>query len=222
MSVVYRHLANLYGCKENVLARIGDLEEAIDSILSDAFAGAEKYFHQFEPEGVTALYLGEDRHFTIHSWPETKMAAMDIVLPVANHNLYKELEKKLNPKEYYYVADREPLVNRRVGREVVGILDDLKHYKKINDEKKCLELMKEVAERAKFNVVGEVARSSEKMIDCGLILSESHFTIHYDRLMKQVLVDIFTCGREGDPVKGYKFLKEALGSYKVKRVDYPR
>jgi len=215
-------MANLYGCESEILAKTEALKSSLESVLEAPFTASDRYFHQFEPEGVTALYLGENKHFTIHSWPETKMAAMDILLPVPNYQLYKNVQSALTPKEYYNVTDREPPPHRRVGREVVGVLDGLRHYKKIDTEKKGLDLLKEISRGAKFHVVGELTRSSEKMIDVGLVLSESHFALHYNKENRIAVVDIFTCGVEGDPGVGYELLRRALGSCSYRRTDYPR
>jgi len=35
-------------------------------------------FHQFEPRGVTGFLLLAESHISVHTWPEEKLAAIDI------------------------------------------------------------------------------------------------------------------------------------------------
>ena len=36
------------------------------------------HFHQFEPSGITGYLLLAESHLSVHTWPEEKLAAIDI------------------------------------------------------------------------------------------------------------------------------------------------
>ncbi len=38
----------------------------------------EALFHTFSPQGVTGVVLVEESHFSVHTWPEKKYAAVDV------------------------------------------------------------------------------------------------------------------------------------------------
>jgi len=47
------------------------------------------------------------------------------------------------------------------------------------------------------------------------IIGESHFSIHTYPELKGCIIDILTCGNEGDPRKGIEFLKKYLDPEEV-------
>ena len=38
----------------------------------------KKLLHEFEPQGLTALYLLTESHFSIHTWPEKSQLRIDL------------------------------------------------------------------------------------------------------------------------------------------------
>lgn len=71
-------LVELHGC-DNVLLNDADF---IDSLMGKAIlaAGAteiSRMVSRFVPQGVAALYLLAESHFSFHSWPELGYAALD-------------------------------------------------------------------------------------------------------------------------------------------------
>ena len=67
----------------------GDAADVLDyltpwpDILTDAAlrSGAViigQQFHQFQPHGVTGFLLLAESHISVHTWPEEKLAAIDI------------------------------------------------------------------------------------------------------------------------------------------------
>ena len=61
--------------------------------------------HQFEPQGVSIIYLLAESHLSIHTWPENNCFAMDIHSCNNDLELYMESVKELiysymNVKEY--------------------------------------------------------------------------------------------------------------------------
>ncbi len=78
--IVGKHcILELYGCDSG---RLND-EAFIRTILTAAakIAGAKllnMITHRFEPQGVTGLALLAESHLSIHTWPESRYAAIDV------------------------------------------------------------------------------------------------------------------------------------------------
>lgn len=80
-------ILELYGCNP---ARLDD-EAFLRSLISSAVqqAGAtllNLITHHFEPQGVTGLALLAESHLSIHTWPESGYAAVD-VFTCGNHTM---------------------------------------------------------------------------------------------------------------------------------------
>ncbi len=73
-------LLNLYECGE--IGRLEDLESFknyINVLLKSSRAEVvSSSGHQFDPGGYTYLALLTTSHFSIHTWPELKSAAVDV------------------------------------------------------------------------------------------------------------------------------------------------
>jgi len=72
-------ILELKGCPSHLL----DDEQLILQSMANASATAMSTLlnlssHKFEPQGVTALALLAESHISIHTWPETGYAAVDI------------------------------------------------------------------------------------------------------------------------------------------------
>lgn len=72
-------LLDLKECDERVLDDLEAVRATLSSVIeqSDEAALGES-FHQFTPQGVSGLVLGNGSHVTIHTWPEYGYAAVDI------------------------------------------------------------------------------------------------------------------------------------------------
>lgn len=72
------YIIELVGCKESRLKNAARVEEGL---LQGAHASNAtiigSHFHQFAPHGVSGIILIAESHFTIHTWPEDKYAAVD-------------------------------------------------------------------------------------------------------------------------------------------------
>lgn len=71
-------IADLYDCSEMINDTDAIKEAAHQAI---AFVGAkivEECIHKFEPIGATYFAVISTSHFSIHTWPEYKYAAVDI------------------------------------------------------------------------------------------------------------------------------------------------
>ena len=51
----------------------------LDSVVSKSGLHViSSSFHQFEPQGVSAVYLLSESHLSVHTWPEYGYVALDI------------------------------------------------------------------------------------------------------------------------------------------------
>lgn len=72
-------VAEVYGCQHDVL----NDESLLVQMFKDAveLTGATLLnitSHKFEPQGVTVVALLSESHISIHTWPETGAAALDV------------------------------------------------------------------------------------------------------------------------------------------------
>ena len=81
MKTLGRHLLiDLYDCDERLL----DDREYIETQLHAAAeaAGARilgAVFHHFSPHGVTGVLVVQESHLAVHTWPERRYAAIDLL-----------------------------------------------------------------------------------------------------------------------------------------------
>lgn len=70
---------DFYGATASIFEKTDLLKEAIDSALESLnLSQRQDHYIQFEPIGVTATVVGEDFHFSIHTWPEHNSCAIDL------------------------------------------------------------------------------------------------------------------------------------------------
>lgn len=64
------------------LERLEDMDLVLYALTSGAEAAGATILdvasHKFEPQGLTAMLLLSESHISIHTWPETNYAAVDI------------------------------------------------------------------------------------------------------------------------------------------------
>ena len=73
------YLLNLYGCSydrlDNEKYLVGLLEQSANASGATVL---QTISHKFDPHGVTAICLLSEGHISIHTWPETGEAAVDV------------------------------------------------------------------------------------------------------------------------------------------------
>ncbi|MEN3000212.1 MAG: adenosylmethionine decarboxylase [Armatimonadota bacterium] len=72
-------LVELYGCEPRTLERVNEVGHAL--VRAAHASGAQivsHFFHEFEPYGVSGVVVIEESHYTIHTWPEHRYAAVDL------------------------------------------------------------------------------------------------------------------------------------------------
>ncbi len=80
MHALGRHiLAEIYGCKEEILNDVEMVEKILVNAALDAGAEVrEVVFHKFSPQGVSGVVVISESHLAIHTWPELGYAAVDV------------------------------------------------------------------------------------------------------------------------------------------------
>lgn len=96
---------------------------------------------------------------------------------------------------------------RTLGR--LAIADARCTYEKLDDIEFLENCMKKAAEAGNLNILDSKSHRFEPHgVSTILILQESHFSIHTWPEFGYIAIDIFTCGKEGDPEKAMnEFLK---------------
>lgn len=83
----------------------------------------------------------------------------------------------------------------------------------LDDTAYLREVMIEAARVTGATVVGEIFHHfSPHGVSGVVVIAESHLSIHTWPEYRYAAVDLFTCGREIDPYKGFELLKDSLGS----------
>lgn len=76
------YILDLFGCNPNLLMETETLESiCIESAKVSGATVLHSYFHHFgEGYGVTGVVALSESHISIHTWPETQYAALDIFM----------------------------------------------------------------------------------------------------------------------------------------------
>jgi N4-bis(aminopropyl)spermidine synthase len=70
---------DFYQAEPQILALNKNLGDAINSALKSLNLEVKQdSYIQFEPQGVTATVVGNEFHFSIHTWPEHGSCAIDL------------------------------------------------------------------------------------------------------------------------------------------------
>lgn len=72
-------LVELYGCNPERLKYVPDVEQTLVHAAHQSNAHiVGHFFHEFQPHGVSGVVVIEESHYTIHTWPEERYAAVDL------------------------------------------------------------------------------------------------------------------------------------------------
>ncbi len=101
----YHLIADLNECNSLLLndsIMINDIMKR--AIKDNGFTLLSGNVHKFEPQGLTALYMLTESHLSIHTWPETGYAAVDLFTCGSNspEEAVKFIKKKLECKRGDY------------------------------------------------------------------------------------------------------------------------
>lgn len=101
----YHIIADFNGCNPEILDSPSKIKSALeDALYINGFHKIRKLQHKFSPQGVTMLYLLSESHLSIHTWPETGYAAVDLFTCGSNspEEAVKFIKKKLECKRGDY------------------------------------------------------------------------------------------------------------------------
>ena len=110
----YHLLIEFHGCSPRIIADSDKIEQILLRAAKISKAHVVKsFFHKFNPHGVSGVIVISESHFTIHTWPEHKYAALDIFSCSKGLDLTAMLEylkKKLKPKAVSMVELKRGIV----------------------------------------------------------------------------------------------------------------
>ncbi|NHV96825.1 MAG: adenosylmethionine decarboxylase [Thaumarchaeota archaeon] len=72
-------IAEFWGVDSGKISRVEHLRAVLDRVVAKSgLHVVSSCFHQFEPFGVSAVYLLRESHISVHTWPEYSYIALDI------------------------------------------------------------------------------------------------------------------------------------------------
>lgn len=73
------YVVELVACHTEKIKFVKDVQEVMLRAAEKSRAVILEYhFHQFDPVGVSGFILIRESHFSIHTWPDSRYAALDI------------------------------------------------------------------------------------------------------------------------------------------------
>ena len=99
----FHYLIELHGCDPSLLQDSNYVEDALKKAIK--ISGATKIgeiFHRFSPQGISGVILISESHFSIHTWPEHRYAALDLFSCDESLEItqaYQYLVKKFNAQK---------------------------------------------------------------------------------------------------------------------------
>ncbi len=73
------YLIDLRDCDPEIIKSVDPTREIVLRAAKECGATIlDNYFHQFQPMGVSGVVLIAESHISVHTWPESGFAAVDI------------------------------------------------------------------------------------------------------------------------------------------------
>jgi len=108
-------LVELYGCARETLEQEDTVREAMEEAARQSNATVvTSSFHEFKPFGVSGAVIIQESHYTIHTWPEHRYAAVDLFYcseAVKVEQALEALRKHFQPKRVRFLLVRRGLQN---------------------------------------------------------------------------------------------------------------
>ena len=103
-------LIEMYGCQGSML----EAEKYVGDAMRDAARASkatvvEQSFHEFKPWGVSGAVIIQESHYTIHTWPEHRYAAIDLFYcggGVQVHRALDVLKERFLPERIKFLVVR--------------------------------------------------------------------------------------------------------------------
>lgn len=100
--IIYHRVAELWGVDKSLLNHRARLLEALDTLAKELkLHVVKKFTHQFEPHGISVVWVLAESHLAIHTWPEYGYLHFDIVSCAKEadlSNLPRALKDAFHPK----------------------------------------------------------------------------------------------------------------------------
>jgi len=112
-------VVDLFGVDPRLISTVNVVKPILDEAIEKSkLVVINSFFHQFNPHGVSCVYLLATSHVSLHSWPEIGYAALDIFVCDKDEKAFKFLEvvkEKFKPekietqiiKRDYYEQNKE-------------------------------------------------------------------------------------------------------------------
>ncbi|MBS7616215.1 adenosylmethionine decarboxylase [Candidatus Bathyarchaeota archaeon] len=112
-------IAEFLGVSPEKIAKAENLREILDRVVAKSnLHVVSSSFHQFEPYGVSAVYLLSESHLSIHTWPEYSYVALDIFTCGEDgpaFKAFKLLVEELQPKTVKKKVIRREILEGKSG-----------------------------------------------------------------------------------------------------------
>lgn len=77
---LYHRVAELWGVDTSLLNHRQTLLQALDNLAKDLkLHVVKKFTHEFEPHGISIVWVLAESHLAVHTWPEHGYLHFDIV-----------------------------------------------------------------------------------------------------------------------------------------------
>ena len=96
---------------KELLNDINKIKQALDMICEkENYSILGRLEHQFEPEGLTIIYLLSESHISIHTFPEREYAALDIYTcrEYPDNSVYEKIYGYL--VEMFHASNEPPMI----------------------------------------------------------------------------------------------------------------
>lgn len=106
-------LIEMYGCDPESL----EMEDFVNHAMNEAAVNSQatvvtSSFHEFKPYGVSGAVIIQESHYTIHTWPEHRYAAIDLFYcgeTVLVDEAVKTLRERFKPTRTRFLVVRRGL-----------------------------------------------------------------------------------------------------------------
>lgn len=119
MSYILHAIGNFHDCPRELLERVEVVKKMMyDTIVEATLHPVGEIFHQYEPYGVTGVFLLAESHLSIHTWPEYDYVAVDVFTCSEGTDpraILEIMRRKFRPGRYEEeVMDRGKLLGGKI------------------------------------------------------------------------------------------------------------
>jgi len=84
----FHYIWDIYNCNYSAIDKVPNVKVLLAEIISSTkLTKLSESFNQFSPHGVTGVFLLEESHLSVHTWPENNYAALDLFSCIAIENI---------------------------------------------------------------------------------------------------------------------------------------